>query len=260
MRFSSPILLCLSGFLFLFSNCGKENVTDNEELLSEYIVKIENLSVVEDSLIACAVGGQIGFMENEEFPISILFYPKENPSDFQYFESDTVAINPDDFSQYNRQDLADSPIFNGYLRKFDRPALNKNLWGRVTYIRNGNLYISNAIRLKFDDKPTEYNPSLLTIDQTDDKSPIFTWKDGRSTENEIYFHALLDANNDLVSGTYTFDKRFQFYDLSNVVLNIRDVNPAPILESNATYKLVIMGVSIDNWVNLILDTTFETGE
>ncbi len=260
MRFNKLIFLLFFGSIFFFSNCKKENVGVEEELLSEYLIKNVNSRVVEDSLIACAVGGQMGFMEDDDFPISILFYPEGDAADFQYFESDSASINPADFSRYKQQDLADSPIFNGYLRQFKRPVSDRNLWGIVTYKKNGNLHISNPIRLKYNDKPTEYNPNLLTVDQSDDKSPIFTWEDGRLPENEIYFHALLDANNDLVSGTYTFDKQFQFYDLSNVVLNIREVDPAPVLEPNATYKLVIMGVSIDNWVNLIIDGSFQTNE
>lgn len=252
--------LILLPIILLFLNCGKDRVEVDSVLLSEYIITNVNLEVVEDSLIACAVGGQKGFMEDAAFPISILFYPEGDATDFQYFESDTIAINPNDFSRYKQQALVDSPIFNGYLRQFKRAATDRNLWGIVTFKKNGNLHISNPIRLKYDDKPTEYTPSLLSVDQTNDKSPIFTWEDGQLPENEIYFHALLDANNDLVSGTYTFDKQFQFYDLSNVVLNIRDVDPAPVLEPNATYKFVLMGVSIDNWVNLILDTTIETKE
>ena len=110
------------------------------------------------------------------------------------------------------------------------------------------------------DKPTEYNPDLLAVDQSEKLAPNFTWEDGVIPENVIYFHALLDASGELVSGTYTFDRQFQFYNLSNVVLNIRDINPPPSLTPNEAYTLVIMGVSIDNWVNLLLETSFIASE
>ena len=119
---------------------------------------------------------------------------------------------------------------------------------------------SSSLFSKYNDKPTEYNPALLAIDQSEKGSPTFNWEDGSIPENAIYFHALLDANNDLVSGTYTFDRQFQFYNLSNVVLNIRDVTPAPSLVPNDNYNFLVMGVSLDNWVNLILDAPFQAKE
>lgn len=258
MHKSNIYILSLFSIWFLFSHCKKEERTVVDNNLATYWNNYSQGSTITDSLIACAVGGQKGFMEDAEFPISILFYPEGNATDFQYFESTSATIDPADFSQYEKMDLSDSPIFNGYLRQFKRAKIEQNLWGRVTFIKDGNLHVSNAIRLKYDDKPTEYNPSLLAINQSDKQSPIFTWEDGQINENAIYFHALLDEENNLISGTYTFEKRFQFYDLSNVVLNIRAVEPAPVLADNATYKFVLMGVSVDNWVNLVLDATFQT--
>ena len=197
-------------------------------------------------------------MTNETHPISILFYPEGNASEFQYFETDSIEVNPDDLSHYQRKDLAHSPIFNGYLSRFEREAIDRNIWARVTFVRDGSLHISNAIRIKYNDKPTEFSPAIVSIDSTTNLSPIFSWEDGRVPENEIYFHAILDRNQDLVSGTYTFERHFQFYDLSNVVLNIRDINPPPSLQANEQYQFVLMGVSIDNWVNLLINRPFET--
>ncbi len=254
-KYSYLLLFCL------FLACGDDEretnvLTDN---LADYITNNAG-ELVQDSLIACAFGGQMGFLDNEQFPISILFYPEGNASDFNYFETETINVNPDDFSNYQLQELVDKPVFNGYLHRFERPAINQNVWGRITYIRNGDTHISNAIRIKYNDKPTEYDPTLLTIDQSEKGAPAFSWEDGRTHENAIYFHALLDANNDLVSGTYSFDRQFQFYDLSNVVLNIRDITPAPSLVANERYNFLVMGVSVDNWVNLILDTSFQAKE
>lgn len=120
------------------------------------------------------------------------------------------------------------------------------------------MHISNAIRLKFDDKPSEFAPSLVRIDQSNPLSPLFSWSDGRTPENEIYFQVIAEENDDLLSGTYTFEQQFQFYNLSNVVLNIRDLSPPPSLVPNRRYQFVLMGVSIDNWVNLIIQVPFET--
>jgi len=249
-------------FLCTILSCGKQSIEETvvSENLAEYIADNPTNRLVRDSLIACALGGQMGLFTNESLPISILFYPEGNASNFKYFETETIEMNPDSLENYELKELDDSPIFNGYLRRFEREAIDRNIWGRVTFIKDGNLHISNAIRIKYDDKPTEYNPDLLAIDQSERLAPNFTWEDGITPENVIYFHALLDADGELVSGTYTFDRQFQFYNLSNVVLNIRDITPAPSLTANEQYNFVIMGVSIDNWVNLLLETSFIASE
>ena len=51
----------------------------------------------------------------------------------------------------------------------------------------------------------------------------------------------------LISGTYTYEPNFTFYDLSNVVLNITDTSSVPLLKENSTYTFTLMGVSEDNW-------------
>ena len=245
-------------FFLVMLGCKDSESLVLEPFLEDYITSNEVFPLVRDSLIACAFGSDSKLMADDDFPLSILFYPEGNATDFRYFETESADIDPEDLSQYCRKDLPHSPIFNGYLRRFERAALDKNIWARVSYIKDGNLHISNAIRLKYNDKPSETNPSLLTIDQSENLSPIFSWLDGVIPENAIYFHAVLDSNNDLISGTYSFDRQFQFYDLSNVVLNIRAINPPPTLQQNEEYTFVLMGVSLDNWVNLFIEQPFTT--
>jgi hypothetical protein len=62
----------------------------------------------------------------------------------------------------------------------------------------------------------------------------------------------------LISGTYTYDKFWLFYELSNVVLNIKVQDPPPVLHPNRKYTFTVMGVSENNWVNLIGEKTFIT--
>jgi len=240
--------------------CKKEElpVLMDQDNLAEYITENEAFPLVKDSLIACALGGQSTFLEDEQYPLSILFYPEGKPKNFRYFESSSANIDPNDYSNYQLQNLPEQPIFNGYLHSFQREAINENLWGVVTYEKDGKLYISNPIHLKYPETRTEFNPELLTIDQSETLKPRFTWEDGKQQENVIYFHVILDEKGDLVSGTYTFDRTFQFYNLSNVVLNIRDTNPPPSLKPNSKYTFVLMGVSVDNWVNLVIAKMFET--
>ena len=117
--------------------------------------------------------------------------------------------------------------------------------------------MSNPIRLKINTKPTEVNADLLTISDNG-VEPTFSWEDGLIPENAIYFHVVSDLDNNLISGTYTFDREFTFYDLDNVVLNITDPATNPSLEPNQEYNFTMMGVSLDNWVNLLIQRRFTT--
>ena len=89
-------------------------------------------------------------------------------------------------------------------------------------------------------------------------TPRFSWEDGIIDESVIYFQIISDEANNFISGTYTFEKEFTFYDLSNVVLNITDTTSTPTLEPNQDYKFTMMGVSEDNWVNLFIEKEFTT--
>jgi hypothetical protein len=64
-----------------------------------------------------------------------------------------------------------------------------------------------------------------------------------------------DAQNNLLSGTYTYEKRYRYYELDNVVLNITKGVP-PALKNNALYNFTLLAVSEDNWVNLFSEIEF----
>lgn len=208
------------------------------------------------NLIACAAGGQEGFLEDDDFPVSVFFYPIAEADSFRYFETKDLNVDPDELSAFEEVKLEGRSVFNGYLHRFLRPETTEDTWGRVVYFTPDSVHVSNAIRLKDATKPSEFAPQLVNIDLSNPTEPLFSWEDGRTPENEIYFHVVSDQAGNLISGTYTFDKNFRFYDLGNVVLNIRDVSPAPRLTAGETYNFTLMGVSLDNWVNLIADTTF----
>lgn len=235
--------------------CGSDDEPVNDSL-STYL-NDSGLTRVNE-LIACASGGQSEVFASSTHPIAIFFLPEGNATNFRYFETDNLETDKSDFAAYHEVSLNDVPVFGGFLRYFEREPITTERWSIVTYVDEGNVHYSNPIRLKFPVKPTEFNPSLLTFDQSEKLSPRFTWQDGRVAENAIYFHAITDSNGDLVSGTYTTEKTWQFYDLSNVVLNIRDVTPAPALISNEQYQYHMLAVSLDNWVNLITQRNFNT--
>lgn len=235
--------------------CTKDRLPDlNESILADYIASHENLEL--DELIACAGGDPTGFLGETDFPTSIFFYPIEGAYDFRYFESELIDA-PDDFTNYIRKDLEDIPVFNGYLRRFLNPSFDGEKQGIVTYRTPGKLHVCNPIRQKTNNKATEINPSLVQIEENG-VHPTFNWQDGLIDENAIYFQVISDAEGNLISGTYTFDQSFTFYELDNVVLNITDSTSTPTLQPDQTYRFTMMGVSLDNWVNLLIEKDFST--
>ena len=110
--------------------------------LGDYIEDNSLLPLVRDSLIACAAGGQEEFMVDEERPISIFFLPEGNATEFLYFETDSIDVDPDDLSQYKTVTLPDFPLFNGFLRHFTRPAIDRNIWCRVSFLKDNQIYLS----------------------------------------------------------------------------------------------------------------------
>ena len=123
-------------------------------------------------------------------------------------------------------------------------------WCIITYKTEGKFHKSNPIRLKNTTKPTEWNDNVA-LDNTQNLMPKFSWIDGKVKENAIYFQVITDSENNLLSGTYTYEKCFQYYNLSNVVLNVTRNTPANLVQGK-DYGFTMMGVSEDNWVNLVI--------
>jgi len=255
-KFKRAPFFLLIPFIWLTLACS----SDDEPELSPLDLKsfLDSNDAITSQLIACAAGGDSEILASTSLPVSIIFYPEERATDFRYFETDGLISDKRDLSLYHQIDLNDVPLFGGFLRYFEQEAIEEERWGIVTYLRDGVVHYSEPIRLKYSEKPTEFNNSLLDFDQSEKLSPRFAWEDGRINENVIYFHAITDANDNLISGTYTTDKKWQFYDLSNVVLNVRDVTPAPMLIPDGNYQYTMLAVSIDNWVNLVIKKEFDT--
>lgn len=144
-------------------------------------------------------------------------------------------------------------VFGGYLKRFVRSGSDE-VFSIVTFQTPGKFHKSNPIRLKQASKPTEYHMNVM-IDDSQSLMPTFTWSDGVIAENAIYFQVLSDESNEFISGTYTFDLWFQYYKLSNVVLNINRNMPQALILQNE-YNFSMLAVSLDNWVNLIIEKPF----
>lgn len=234
------------GFSLLFFSCTKEKAIVNPDNLQEYLNLNSGLGI--DEVVACAASAEFDATTSYVF-----YYPIIGATEIQYFETENSTVNESDFSNYHRIELTKEGVFNGYLERFVRVNA-KETWSIVTYKANGKIHKSNPIRLKHQSKATEWITNV-DIDYTQNTSPKFSWQDGAVKENAIYFQVVTDENNNLLSGTYTYDKWFQYYSLDNVVLNITRETP-PILKLNHEYNFVMMGVSLDNWVNFVIINKF----
>ncbi|QTE22111.1 hypothetical protein [Polaribacter cellanae] len=233
-------------FIATFFSCSDDSDVVVPRNLQQYVDGNSNLEI--DDLIACAANAKGNTNLNY-----IFYYPESGATDIRYYETADVNANEKDYSNYRRETLPQEDVFGGKLARFSRSSKTET-WCLVTYVREGKLHISNPIRLKNATKSTEYS-SEVDIDYATTLEPKFTWKDGTIDENVIYFQVISDEENNFISGTYTEEKTFKFYDTSNVDLNINTTKPKDLVEDEV-YNFTLMGVSKDNWVNLIIERQF----
>lgn len=239
LRFCPPIIA------LLILSCS----TDAENILAPTLdSSLASKEVVLDNVIACAASNA-----DDEF-ISVFFYPRPNTSNFRYFETEDATFDKNDFDNYIPVDFPIRDVFNGFLKKFEVAAVNEK-WVIVAFDEGGKTHLSNPIRLKQNTRPTEYISRNVAVEAATNM-PSFEWQEGRYNDTKIYFHVISDAANNLLSGTYTFERNFQYYNLDNVVLNVTQGTP-PTLKLGATYNFTLLGVSEDNWVNLFSEVPFQ---
>ncbi|AUP80225.1 hypothetical protein [Flavivirga eckloniae] len=232
------IVIC---FLIVVS-CSDDDVIDST--LSAYI---QGRTIEMGGVIACAAS------DETNGDVLTFYYPEAGASNIRFYQTNNVSVDNSNFLNYSRVVLNNAPFFNGYLGKFTQSA-SVETWNIVTFELDGEIKISNPIRTKQISKPTLWNDEVV-IDQGESGMPKFMWIDNAVDDNAIYFQVISDAQNNLLSGTYTYENNFQYYETNNVVLNITTQTPATLTLNN-TYNFTLMDVSEDNWVNLVINKTF----
>lgn len=241
------VVLC---FAFLFIACSSDIDRLNpvlEESQFTLATAIADREVVLDNVIACAASNE------DPAVVSVFLYPREGATNISFYQAD-ASVDKNDFTNYTRGNAELLDVFNGFLLKYEISP-EQEQWVIVSFEEEGQLHLSNPIRLKQLTKPTEYLDQNVQVD-TSSMMPIFSWEDGTFDDSIIYFHVVSDTANNLFSGTYTFDRTFQYYNLDNVVLNITEVVPPPELQDNTDYNFTLLAVSEDNWVNLFAERPF----
>lgn len=232
--------------LIIITSCSKSN-TDDELVVNTLEAYIDNQAIENGAVIACAAS------EQDTNAVLVFFYPEEGATNVQLFETETASVNNSDYNNYTKVSINSTPFFNGYLGKYTLMSENEK-WLIVTFELNGEIKLSNPIRTKQITKPSIWNDAV-TVETT--LMPTFNWEANAFGDNAIYFQVVSNAQNDFLSGTYTTENEFQYYKLSNVILNITRLTP-PELQNNTPYNFTLMDVSIDNWVNLISQKAFIT--
>ena len=238
-------LLFITFLIFLYS-CSEDNDITTPRNLQEYLEL--NSYREPDNVIACAANA------DQNLSLSYVFYyPIEGATEVRYYEADSLNVDENNFSNYRRKNLTEVSVFGDKLSRFSRTDSEES-WCIITYLTEGKLHKSDPIRLKNATSPTIWEDEVA-INQSVTLSPKFTWSDFNITDNDIYFQVIANEDDDFISGTYTIDNYFQFYNTDNVVLNITTTTPVDLI-LDETYNFTLMAVSEDNWVNLVIQKSF----
>ena len=231
----------------LLASCSSDN-TDNTQGTNSLSSYVEGKIFETGSVIACS-----GNTSTNPNIIEVYFFPENNSENFQLFQTDSSQLDPNDFSGYNLIEIEDEPFFNGFLRKFVG-SFDSEHWFIVSYEVDNEIKLSNPIRIKLLTQPTLFS-DVIAVNQEQSKMPVFNWTIHSEADNAIFFQVVSTVEDDVISGTYTFENQFQYYDTSNVVLNITDGTP-PNLVLGQTYQFTVMDVSEDNWINQLFNIQF----
>lgn len=249
-------LLIIALAVFSLYACKKKELSSNHASYGLQVYLDSKAYMPTGSVIACAGGTSSSFMGDSENPISVMFYVEEGATNFRFYETNSVNIDSSDYNKYFPKDYEVTNLFNGVMKRFRHPSLSDERWGIVTYETEGKVHVSDPIRIKAAVTPTEDISPIVTIIESG-VNPEFDWSFENEPNNVIYFSVVSDKEDNMISGTYTNNKFWTFYSLSNVVLNVTP-NPNPALSPDSEYNYNMMGISDDNWVHTFVSRTFRT--
>lgn len=244
--FFKPILI---GILFFACSIKNQDSIPEDFDGPTLAMSLVNKEIALSSVIACA-----GSTPDQSL-VRVYFYPRLGVTNIRYFETKNADVDPNDFYNYKELSLPFEGLFNDYLQFFEIPSAIER-WAIITFEEEGVVNISNPIRLKQLTQATEYLPQNVSFsNETGENMPEFSWIDGTFDDSVIYFQVVATGEGDLLSGTYTFERNFQYYVLDNVVLNITREEPSN-LDSETDYTFTLLSVTEDNWVNLFSEISF----
>lgn len=244
MQWTRMYIACV---LLFFSCSSADEPGDIIKELQTLATVVEQSAVEIDNVIAIASGSS---NPNE---VVAYVYPRVDATALKYWETPDLTADKNDYTVYTQVDLPAEDLFNGYLKTFTRET-EVERWVIISFRESGKLHISSPIQLKHLSQNTLFS-GTIAIDQSIQGSPIFNWDSLVSPLDNRYFQVVSSGTNDFLSGTYTTETNFQFYNLDNVVLNITTETPTSLVAGDA-YIFTLMSVSEDNWVNTLVNLPF----
>lgn len=243
MSYMNKIKFIIVCFIIMLSCATDDDVSENLEAY------IKGQIFETGAVIACAAS------DKDTGDVLTFFYPEEGASNIRFYETEKVSQDHENYSNYKRIFIDYDPFFNGHLGKFTQTFSSKEKWVIITFELDNQIKISNPIHIKHKTKPTVWTEAL-SINQTISGMPVFSWQENAVGDNAIYFQVISDIHDNLLSGTYTYENVFQYYNTSNVILNVTTQLPPPDLILGNDYNFTLMDVSLDNWVNLVITKSF----
>lgn len=241
----NTILYILSIIVLAFNtSCNNDDPTPTN--LKSYLNSKSNKI---DDVIACAASSE------DEKQTLVYFYPRPNTSNFRLYLANSSEILKTDTENYTLQNIEDKSAIGNTLRVFTINSEQQQVWAIVSFEENNQISYSNPINLKHISSPTIYNDDIII---TKNENPSFEWENilGKdNTTNAIFFEVINNNQNQLISGTYTLEPKYEYLNNQNVVLIITPENTTK-LNPSEDYEFLVLGVSEDNWVNFISTTSF----
>ncbi|WP_299013156.1 hypothetical protein [uncultured Polaribacter sp.] len=223
---------------------------DNDVLVSRNLQQFldENNTIIEDGVTAFAANANA----NTNL-VHIFYFPEEGATNVRYYELTDPSLDENNFANYRRQSLNSQTVFGGKLARFVRASALES-YCLVTYFLDGELKISSPIKLQSQSKTTTYSDNVV-INYKTRIEPNFTWEESSSADHERYFQVISNEENNFLSGTFTKETFFQFYDEDNVTTTINTETPKA-LEEDEVYNFTMMDIGKDNWVTNIIEEQF----
>lgn len=233
-------------FIAAFFSCSEDADSTVARNLQEYIDQNSNKEFATFTAFAANAAGNQA--------LSYIFYvPEQGATDIRYYEMVDADAATNDFTNYRRKSLSSASVFGGKLGRFSRSGETET-WCLVTCVVDGKLHISDLILLKNKSKTTQYTNDV-SITYTTTTTPKFIWQDAATTEQDTYLQILTDNKDNFISGTYTKQQTFQFYDESNIVASLNETTPNALV-ADEIYNFTMINIGEDNWVDLIIEEQF----
>ncbi|WP_111682239.1 hypothetical protein [Winogradskyella tangerina] len=178
---------------------------------------------------------------------------EEGASDIKFYETDTPNINEQDLYRYLLMEIQPTLISDAKIKTF-RHTFLRDEWIIMTYKIEDKIKLSSPIRINNLFRQTDYIEDIV-IDQGMSGSANFEWSVQSAENNAFFFEIMKDQNDAVLSLTFTNDSHFQYFDLTNVTLNLSQ-NVPPNLVQDENYEFTVLDIGLDNWINTVHSRAF----